>query len=97
MSERHDVWKLADAMQMDLRAAQAKLVEMRSILAGMNLPEPSTLRCQCGLSFKGPRTLSEHVHTSHGGPLPDHWLAVDELAADPVDPSVQVLEGEPTP
>lgn len=81
MSERHDIWKVADSLQMDLRAAQAKLIELRSMLAGLNFPGPSSMRCGiCGLASRGPRTLAEHVYTSHGGPLPEHWSTIDSLA-----------------
>lgn len=35
---QHRIWQLADAIQMDLRAAQAKMTEMRSYLANLDLP-----------------------------------------------------------
>lgn len=87
MSERHDIWKVADAIQMDLRAASAKLVELRAMLAGMNLPDPTSVTCpKCGLKLRGPRTLAEHLHVSHDGPVPAHHLAIDELALEPEEP-----------
>jgi hypothetical protein len=82
MSERHDVWQIADAMQMDIRALAAKMVELRAQLAALNLPKPETLKCpHCGWPAKGPNTLAEHVHVSHDGPLPPAWRRADELAA----------------
>jgi hypothetical protein len=82
-SERHDIWKVADALQMDLRAASAKLVELRAHLASIDLPDPSSVTCPtCGIKRPGPRTLAEHVHVSHDGPVPDHWLAIEERSGE---------------
>jgi hypothetical protein len=82
MTERHDIWHVADGLQMDLRAAQAKLVELRARLAQLDLPEPSAVTCpRCGLKCRGPNTLAEHLHVIHDGPLPDHWSAADALVA----------------
>lgn len=81
--ERHEIWKVADAIQMDLRAAQAKLTELRTQLAGLALPSPSEVTCpECGLRARGPNTLAEHVYHAHGGPLPAHWARADELAGE---------------
>ena len=74
MSENHKqgFWELADGIQMDLRAAEAKMVSLRSILAQMNIPEAPTSVCEfCGPMPFGPRKLAEHMHTSHGHPHPD--------------------------
>lgn len=82
MSERHDIWQIADAMQMDIRALAAKMVGLRAQLAALNLPKPETLKCpHCAWPAKGPNTLAEHVHVSHDGPLPPAWKRADELAA----------------
>jgi hypothetical protein len=35
--ERDTIWKVADRLQMNLRACQAQLVELRSYLAAMNI------------------------------------------------------------
>lgn len=78
MSERHDIWQLSDKIQMDLRAAQAKIVEMRAMLAALDLPDQSRLECpHCGLRFSGPLTLAEHRYQSHGGDVPEHWVAIE--------------------
>lgn len=75
MTERHRIWKLADQIQMDLNAAQAKLVELRSIIASLSLPElevgQTTCPEGCGPMPYGARRLAEHLHTSHGYPLTD--------------------------
>lgn len=83
MTERHDIWTIADALQMDLRAAQAKLVELRARLAQVDLPDQTKIECRhCGLKFRGPNTLAEHLHVSHDGPIPEHWTRADALIAD---------------
>lgn len=78
MGERHDIWQVADALQMDLRAASAKLVELRARLSALDLPKPAEQACpHCGLPCRGPQTLTEHLYTSHNGPLPPQWAATD--------------------
>lgn len=72
--ERHDLWQVLDKLQMDLRAAQAKLTEARSMLAGLDLPDPKLVKCpRCGLQRSGPRQLAEHMYVSHDGSMPSHW------------------------
>lgn len=74
MTERHEIWKFVDGIQMDLRAAQGKMISLRSYLAGLNIPEQEQLVCpKCGVPLKGERTLAEHVYHSHDGPMPSHW------------------------
>lgn len=90
MSDRHEIWELLDGIQMDLRAATAKMVALRSFASNLDLPAPSEVTCPiptCGLRCKGPRTLAEHLHQMHDGPLPEHWEALDSQVAD-VPPDV---------
>lgn len=83
MSDRHEIWKVADALQMDLRAASAKLVELRARLSSLELPEPTESVCQvCGIACRGPYTLAEHVYTSHDGPVPAHWERIEAMSAE---------------
>lgn len=35
---RHEIWRVLDALQMDHRALGAKIVEVRAMVAAMNLP-----------------------------------------------------------
>lgn len=78
---RHEIWEIADALQMDLRAASAKLVELRARLAGLDLPDPKTLDCPvCGLRTKGPATLAEHLYVSHDGTVPETWERAEQIA-----------------
>jgi hypothetical protein len=87
VTERHTIWRIADQIQMDLRAAQAKMVELRSQLASLDLPDEKRLRCgTCGLPTRGPNSLAEHIYTSHDGPLPEHWIRADALALDQAGP-----------
>lgn len=84
MTERHDIWQVADALQMDLRAATAKLVELRARLAALDLPAGSGSTCPaCGLKMRGPKTLAEHVYQSHAGPVPEHWKRVEKMSQEP--------------
>lgn len=88
MSERHDIWEIADRMQMDIRALGVRMVELRAQLAALNLPKPRELTCPqpgCGLKFKGPNTLAEHVHVSHSGPLPPAWRRAEAISDEFVD------------
>jgi len=66
MSERSDLWRLADAIQMDLRAAQTKMVELRSILASLSLPDsrPSCPLCGYRSAMNLP-SIAEHVEQVH--------------------------------
>jgi hypothetical protein len=84
MTDRHDIWQVADALQMDLRAASAKLVELRARLASIDLPDPTSVTCPtCDVKLRGQRTLAEHIHVSHDGPVPQHWLAIEARSVDP--------------
>lgn len=79
---RGDVWALTDAIQMDLRAAGAKLVELRSLLSRLELSPPRGARCdRCGLMLSGEVTLSEHLYVSHDGPVPPTWERAEAIAS----------------
>lgn len=68
-SERPDIWHVADALQMDLRSANAHLVQLRSLLSGMSIPE--TPRCPiCGYrSSMNMPSVSEHMERDHSQPV----------------------------
>ena len=67
--ERPDIWKVADALQQDLRNANAKLVQLRSLLSGFSIPE--TPRCPlCGYrSGMNMPSVSEHMERDHSQPV----------------------------
>jgi hypothetical protein len=69
----------------DLTSAQSKLTEAMRMVATLDIGEEGErIECPtCGASLPGPRTLAEHVHVSHGGPVPEQWLAIEERSADP--------------
>lgn len=66
-ANRADVWKLLTYIQDDLRQTQAKLVEVRSMLAAgaMNHDDTSVTCPECRSVFGGERALAEHRYTSH--------------------------------
>lgn len=63
----HDLWTLADAIQMDLRAATAKLVQLRAELAALDLPfeEPRCPECGYRSALNMP-SVREHRAEAHG-------------------------------
>jgi hypothetical protein len=82
-TERHEIWKVLDGLQMDARAIASKIVALRAMVAQMDLPEPLEKDCpRCGIRTKGPLSLSEHVYYSHDGPTPEHWQDVESLLRD---------------
>ena len=78
MADRPDIWKVANALQMNLRACQAQLVELRGMLSRLDVPASTEIDCPlCGLRTKGPRTLSEHLYQMHNGGEPETWAEID--------------------
>lgn len=78
---RHPVWELLDRLQMDSRAQAAKLVELRALVASLDLTEPSRPKCpDCGTAFRSVRAVAEHRYNSHSGPVPEHVLAAEAKA-----------------
>lgn len=66
----------------DLTACQAKLSEAMRMVAQLDLDEGAGARIacpKCDVKLAGPRTLAEHQHVMHDGPIPDHWAAADAL------------------
>lgn len=68
--DRPDVWQVADALQQDLRAADAKLVELRALLSRLAI-SPARPRCPvCGYrSAMNLPSVAEHVEQHHPGAL----------------------------
>lgn len=90
MTDRHEIWKLADRLQMDIKNADARLVELRSHLARLKLPELEQAQhlcpeCKTGGVTHDLRTatkLAEHRYWAHEGPLPAHFAAAEAKAGD---------------
>jgi hypothetical protein len=78
-----DVFKLLGYIQDDLRQTQAKLVEVRSMLAAGAMEHEPTDAVKCPLphcgsdGFDTERMLAFHVQNVHGGP-PVPLSAVEE-------------------
>lgn len=80
-NERHDIWKLLDDLSHEHARMGARLVAMRALVSGLDLPSPAACICRsCGVKCRGPRSLAQHVYVSHGGPLPEHVAAADKRA-----------------
>jgi uncharacterized C2H2 Zn-finger protein len=81
---QHPIWQLLDKLQMDNRAQAAKLVELRALVASLELPDgDGRVKCPlCGISFRSDRQIAEHVYNSHAGPVPEHYLAAERLAGE---------------
>lgn len=78
----HEILELARKIRYDLTALQAKTSELLTMAARLEAPDATSVTCpHCGLRFKGPRTLAEHVYQLHDGPEPEHWLQAEERAA----------------
>ena len=80
-SERHPIWQMLDKLQMDNRQQATKLVELRALVAGIELPDPEASVCdRCGIKFRSHLQRDEHVYTAHDGPVPPHYLRAETLA-----------------
>lgn len=76
----------------DLAMTEAKSNRAGFVRTGLQTgewPSPRTARAdeastdcpECGVPCKGPRTLAEHIHNLHDGPIPDHWEQLDAQVA----------------
>lgn len=85
MTESHDhpIWELLDRMQMDMRAMNAKLTDLRARVAALNLVVDEPLHCpHCGPWHRSAELLEEHLYSvdPERYPLPAHWAAADTRA-----------------
>ena len=66
---RTDVFRLIGFAESDLRGVMAKLTEIRSMLAAMNLPaaKPWPVCPLCKAELGGPRALAFHLANVHDG------------------------------
>ena len=82
-----DLYDLLAKIRYDTTAIQAKVTDAFKILAELNLADQPTATCpRCGLAFRGPNTLAEHLHNSHDGPVPPHWEAIEARSLEPAEP-----------
>lgn len=80
-TNRHPVWVILDKLQMDNRAQAAKLIELRSYVANLQLPDEHLHHCpECGASHRHAHALAEHRYHIHNAEVPAHYLAAERLA-----------------
>lgn len=80
MTSKADLLEIAKKIRYDTTAIQAKLTELMDGIAALPIEdEPKSVCPHCGPMPYGQRKLAEHMHTSHGEPLPDE-LHRDEAA-----------------
>jgi hypothetical protein len=87
VTKRHEIWQLIDGIQMDLRTASTKLVELRGRLAALDLPRTrigweARTCAACQAVFRSIWELQEHAYRVHDGPLPDSYAKADQRAGD---------------
>jgi hypothetical protein len=76
-----DILELLRKARMDYTAGVAKINEAIRLVAALPTSPDLTRKCpQCGVTTRGPLSLEEHLHTSHGGPLPEAWARAERLA-----------------
>lgn len=81
MSHDHPLWAALDRAQMDLRNANARLTEVRAMVAQLELGHDTRPACPtCGLVFQLTWQRDEHLYHAHDGPLPEHYAAAERLA-----------------
>lgn len=72
---------LAERIRLDLTNAQGKLTDVLNALAAHPDAQAPRPACPtCGLKFRGPLTLAEHMHHSHQAPVPEHLLEAERRA-----------------
>lgn len=84
-TQPQDVYDLLMKIRYDATAIQAKVTDALAALNDLGLEARIGATCtHCGLDFRGPNTLAEHIHISHDGPVPQHWLDTETRSLDPV-------------
>lgn len=70
------------SMREDLTRLQGRVTDALNMLNNLGLPEQGiSYRCPtCNVPLRGPLSLAEHIHLSHDGPLPAHYLEAERLA-----------------
>lgn len=81
---KHPLHDLAMQIRYDLTAAQSKLTELIRQIGEHDLPDKPQLECgHCRIRFRSPTRLAEHIYTSHGGPVPAHYQAIEAASIEP--------------
>lgn len=80
--DRNPIWEDLDGLQMDLRAASAKLVALRAKVAQLDMPDKPSYRCRfCGITAKSARAVAEHEYDIHDAERPAHLAAIEAKIA----------------
>lgn len=88
-----DLYEMLKKVRYDATAIQGKVTDALNMLAELNLPTATELRCpHCDLPFRGRLPLDEHIYNSHGGPVPAHWEAIEARSAEQKPPSTLMAE-----
>lgn len=71
-------------LRYDLTSCQAKLTDAMKMVAALDIAEAGDrVACpRCGVKCAGPNTMAEHMYHSHGGPEPEHWLAIEAMSEE---------------
>lgn len=78
-----DVYEMLRKIRYDLTAAQGKLTDVFSMLGELNVQDTPAHQCdRCGVTFRAPTLLAEHVYNSHAGPEPEHWKRIEAMSVD---------------
>jgi hypothetical protein len=76
-----DLYELLKKIRYDATAIQAKVTDALNLLNELHLPDQPVTPCpHCGLETRGERSLAEHLHNVHDGPVPAHIAAAEALA-----------------
>lgn len=77
-----DLYEMLRKIRYDLTAAQGKLTDVFAMLGELNVQDTPANVCEtCGCAFRASALLAEHRYTSHEGPVPDHWVRIEERSA----------------
>lgn len=75
-----DLYEILKKIRYDTTAIQAKVTDALNVLNELHLPDQPRTKCpHCGIEVRGQRTLAEHLHVSHGGPVPAHLADAEKL------------------
>lgn len=83
-----DLYARLKHLRVQCTAVQSGITDVVNMLNEMGLSQrPDSVCPTCTLSVRDELVLAEHIYTSHDGPLPDHWVALDFRVVDPVRPA----------
>lgn len=76
-----EILALLTRIKRDLERNAETVATLIEHVEALDIPEEKATRCEsCGIPFRGPLSLAEHVYIHHHGPVPEHYLAAERLA-----------------